>query len=116
MSQGKYQLLHVTACMCIVNQTIEPEMWQLNKIVVPQIMAHWEDVAYNSLHYSIPTVEAIEAKHKSDPKKCCQELLKGWLSTKNEAGSKTWEVLLKQLKEVPELTASVEHIMKQLVP
>jgi len=89
-------------------------MWKLTKIVVPQIMAHWEDVAYTSLHYGIPAVEAIEAKHKGDPKKCCQDLLKDWLSTENGVGPKTWEVLLKQLKEVPELAASVEHIMKQL--
>ena len=31
-------------------------------------MAHWEDVAY-SLHYDIPTVEGIDTKQKSDPKK-----------------------------------------------
>ena len=44
-------------------------MWQENKIVVPRIMAYWEDVAYNSLHYDIPTVEGIDVTHKSDPKK-----------------------------------------------
>ena len=77
-------------------------------------MAHWEDVAYNSLHYDIPKVEGIEAKHKGVPKKCCQELLKDWLSTDHGVGPKTWETLLKQLKEVPELTASVENIVKDL--
>ena len=89
-------------------------MWQLNKIVVPQVMAHWEDVAYTSLHYDIPTVDGIIAKHKGDPKKCCQELFKDWLSTDRGVGPKTWKVLLKQLKEVSELTASVEKITEQL--
>ena len=90
-------------------------MWQLNKIVVPLIMAYWEDVAYNSLHYDIPTVDGIEAKHNKDPKKCCQELFKHWLNTNSRVGPKTWETLLKQLKEVPELTASLEKITKQLL-
>ena len=90
-------------------------MWQLNKIVVPLIMANWEDVAYNSLHYDIPTVEGIEATHNKDPKKCCQEMFKHWLKTNSGVGPKTWETLLKQLKEVPELTASLENITKQLL-
>ena len=81
--------------------------------MVPLIMAHWEDVAYNSLHYDIPTVKGIDAKHKSDPKKCCQQLLKDWLSSDHGVGSKTWDTLLKQLEEVPELTASVEIIIKK---
>ena len=77
-------------------------------------MAHWEDVAY-SLHYDIPTVDGIDAKQKSDPKKCCQQLLKDWLSTDHGVGPKTWDTLLKQLKEVPELMASIEIIKKQLI-
>ena len=60
-------------------------MWQLNKIVVPQIMGHWDNVAYTSLLYDIPTVEGIITEHKSNPKKCCQGLLKDWLSMKSVA-------------------------------
>ena len=83
-------------------------------MVVPLIMAHWEDVAYNSLHYDILTVNVIDAKHASNPKKCCKELLKDWLSTDHGVVPKTWETLLKQLKEVPEVAASVEEISKRL--
>jgi len=90
-------------------------MWKLTKIVVPQIMAHWEDVAYNSLHYDVPTVAAIDAKHKGDPKKCCQELFKDWLSTDNGINPKTWQTLLKQFKQVEELAASVENIENQII-
>ena len=95
--------------------TIEPEMWQLNKFVVPQIAACWEDVAYNSLHFDIPTVDTIGEKHKNDPKKCCQEMLKHWLSSDSKVGPKTWETLLKQLKEVEQLKASVEEIQKKIL-
>ena len=88
-------------------------MWQLNKIVVSQIVAFWKDVAY-SLRYGIPIVDAIKVKHKDDPKSCCQELLEDWLSTEHGMRPKSWETLLRQLKEVSELAASVEHITEQL--
>ena len=93
---------------------LEPEMWKLNTIVVPQIMAHWEDVAYSSLRYDIPKVKGIKEKHKDDPRKCCRELFIDWLSTENGINPKTWETLLKQLKEVPDLAASVESIAERI--
>ena len=37
-----------------------PEMWQLSKIVIPEIKANWKDVAYISLHYDISKVKSIE--------------------------------------------------------
>ena len=77
-------------------------------------MPHWDDVAYISLHYDVSTVERIEASHKGEPKRCCQILLKDWLTTNNGVGPKTWETLLKQLKEVEQLTASVEKIENNL--
>ena len=93
---------------------LEPEMWNLYEIVVPQIMAHWEEVAYVSLRYKISTVQGIEASCKADPKKCCQALFKNWLTTSNGISPKTWETLLKQLQKVEELTASVEEIKKKI--
>ena len=89
-------------------------MWQLNKIVVPIVMAHWKDVAYNSLHFDIHEVEAIEAKHNNS-REFCRELLKDWLTTNNGITPKTWQTLLKQLKEVEELAASVEKIEEQIL-
>jgi len=89
-------------------------MWQLNKIVVPQVMAHWKDVAYNSLHYDFIKVKAIKEKHNDDPKKCCQELFEDWLSTQNEVSLKTWKELIEQLKEVDELTQSIDTIIQKL--
>ena len=89
-------------------------MWQLYKFVVPLIIPHWEDVAYISLHYDVAAVERIETSHKGEPKKFCQVLLKDWLSTNNGVGPKTWDTLLKQLKEIDELVASVEEIETNL--
>ena len=93
---------------------IEPEMWKLNTIVVPLIVAHWEDVAYSSLRYDIHKVNEIKGKHKDDPRKCCRELFIDWLSTENGINPKTWETLLKQLKQVPDLAASVESITEKI--
>ena len=90
-------------------------MWQLSKIVIPEIKANWKDVAYTSLHYDIPKVRSIEEKHCNDPKKCCRELFEDWLCTCKEGKSKTWETLIQQLKEIEELKASVEKIVKLLI-
>ena len=40
--------------------TTEPQMWRLERNVIPQIMAHWQDVACHSLHYDVSIVTAIE--------------------------------------------------------
>jgi len=89
-------------------------MRQLNKVVCSS--TNYGPLGRCCLYFITLWYSCKEAKPigKGNPKKCCQELLKDWLSTDNGVGPKTWEVLLKQLKEVPELTASVEHIMKQV--
>ena len=89
-------------------------MWQLNEIVVPRVNTHWEDIAYTSLRYDIPEVDGIKAKHKDDPRMCCQELFKDWLSTEHGVSPKTWKKFLDQLKKVSQLTASVEDIMEAM--
>ena len=89
-------------------------MGDLNKIVVPKINAYWEDVAY-ALCFKIHTVEFITSKHYGDPKKCCKELLKNWLSTSNGVRPKNWSTLLSKLKDVEELVAAREEIMKELI-
>ena len=90
-------------------------MWQLNKVVVPKIKAYWEDVAY-SLRFDILEVEGIKNTHKDDGKKCCQRVLINWLSTDKGISPKIWETLIKQIKEVEELTASAEVMLEQLIP
>ena len=83
-------------------------MGDINKIVVPRIQAEWEDFAY-ALHYEIPAVQNISAKHNENPKKCCRELFIDWLSTDHGDGPKTWKTLIGKLKEVDELAAAISE-------
>lgn len=96
--------------MCI----LEPEMGDFNYIVVPKISHLWDEVAY-TLHYEISTVSSISNKHNDDPKKCCKELLKDWLSSNNGATPKLWSTFINKLKKVGDLTAAREEIIKELV-
>ena len=81
---------------------------------MPQIQAHWENVAYISLRYNIQTVEAIQKKHQNDVKKCCQELFKIWLTTAHGVKPKTWSTLITRLKKVEELMSATEVIENNL--
>ena len=94
---------------------LEPAIGDLFEFVVPQINAHWEDVAFTALRYDIPTVEGIQAKHLNNVKKCCQEMFKIWLTTSHGVKPKTWSTLLTQLKKVEELVAVTEVIEKRLM-
>ena len=94
----------------------EPEMFDLQKIVLPKIQAYWKDVAY-ALCYKIEDVENLEAKHNKDPRKCCQDFFIDWLKTSHgdRAGSKTWSTLLNAIKDVVELTRAKEEIFKEIL-
>jgi len=90
-------------------------MGDLNKLVVPEVKAYWKDVAY-ALYYKINMVDGIEELHKGNPRKCCQELFKDWLTTNHgkRAGSKTWSTLLGAIESVEDLVSSKECIVKEL--
>ena len=87
-------------------------MGELNKIVIPKIQAEWEDVAY-ALVYDIPTVNGIKEKYTANPRKCCKELFKDWLSTDHGARPKTWSTLLDKLHDIDELAAAYNEIMDE---
>ena len=92
----------------------KPQMMDLNRYVIPRIAAEWEDVAY-ALHFDIPTVDSIHQRYHSDPKRCCKELFKVWLSRNEGVSPKIWATLLNQLKQIEELTATEEHIRQKLL-
>lgn len=98
---------------------IEPDMFDLAKIVIPKIMTKWEFIA-EALRYDISTIEAIKLKEQNDPKQCCREFFKDWLTTKNgeKAGPKVWSTLLDTLKKVDEIgtdiTEEITTKVKQL--
>jgi len=91
----------------------EPEMADINRIIIPRIQAEWEDVAY-ALRYKIHNVMAIKEKHKEDPRKCCRELFINWLSTDCGVSPKNWSVLLKKLHEVENLARVTNDIVEIL--
>ena len=88
--------------------SVEPDMFDLSKIVIPKIMNEWEYIA-EALRYDLAAIKSIKDKEREDPKKCCQEFFKDWLMTNNgaRAGPKVWSTLLHALKEVDEISADI---------
>ena len=114
---GQYILIIVCFVIGVLTKYLEPEMKDINKIVVPRIQAEWEDVAF-ALRYEISRVDAIKANNKDNSKKCCKELFINWLSTKHGVGPKTWSTLIKELKEISDLEETIkeiEELAKKLV-
>ena len=96
---------------------VEPYMTELTKIVTPRIMNQWECIA-DALYYRLPTIEAIKQKGHENPKQCCREFFKDWLTTNNgnRAGPKVWSTLISALKEVDEIaTDIVDDIVKEVL-
>lgn len=91
-------------------------MHELTKFVIPKIMNEWEDVAF-ALRYDIEIIKCIKTKERGDPKECCREFFKDWLSTNNgtRGGQKTWSTLIKKLEEMKGISVdTVEEICKKV--
>ena len=73
----------------------------------------WKTVA-DFLDYDINTIEVITKKYKGDPEECCDGLFRDWLSTDHGAAPKTWDTLLKALKDIDKLATAVSDIKKDL--
>ena len=91
----------------------EPEMADLLDVVIPVIKAEWEDVGHR-LRFGIHEIDTIDEKHKSDPYKCCRELLKDWLRSNRGVNPKNWCTLINVIGKIPHLTAAKETIIKEL--
>ena len=87
-------------------------MWELTKIVIPKIKAHWEGLAY-CMGYSIGEVEEFDKEGKGDLHECCEKLFINWLTTSHGTKPKTYQTLLDHLKKI-DLTAASEAIEKEL--
>ena len=87
-------------------------MWHLIQIVIPKIQSEWEDVAY-SMQYDINIVKTIKEDGQNS-EKCCKKLFEHWLTTSHGVTPKTWFVLLRRIKEVNSLKATVETIEEEL--
>ena len=93
---------------------LEPTIFQINEIVIPEVFQKWNTVAY-ALDYDSSTILAIGYKHNKKPKKCCEELFMDWLSTNNGSKPKTWQTLLHKLEEIKELYSVTGGIRKKLI-
>ena len=86
-------------------------MWKLKKLVIPEVKAHWEDLAY-SMDYKTAQIQAIKRDGK-DVSERCTKLLQDWLETNHGCAPKTWGKLVEKIKDVDELYAATERIKKK---
>ena len=87
----------------------KPSMQDIITIVVPRIMAEWQNVGF-CLSIDQHTIEAIEKDHKYC-ETCCKNLLKRWLCTSHNP---TWKRLIDGIKKLKDLTAAAEGIETDL--
>ena len=88
-------------------------MWELTKIVIPKIKAHWEELAY-SMRYSVEEVEAFKRDGK-DLHDCCKKLFINWLMTSHGPEPKNYETLLIHIKKIEDLVNKSEEIEEELI-
>ena len=95
------------------NIHVAPEMWDLINIVIPKVKASWVELAY-SMGYSVNDVRGFERDGRSLDEQC-RKLFEDWLTTGRGCTPKTWQTLLKQIRQVNDLTAAAEEIEKELI-
>ena len=83
-------------------------MWKLKKLVIPEVKAHWEDLAY-SMDYETAQINAMKRDGK-DVSEQCTKLFEDWLTTNHGCTPKTWQKLLERIEDVDELYAGAERI------
>ena len=85
----------------------------INRIVIPRIAPHWEEVAYELL---IPdeSIETFKSDSKGNTKGCCLKMFKAWIHSRVGALPKTWEKLMMAISNVEELQRATEQIKDEL--
>jgi len=98
-------------CICIMC-CLEPDPWIFTKIIIPKIKAEWRDFAL-SLRLPTSEISTIE-KESCNSKDLCQRLISKWLDTSLGCTPKTWQTLLKCIKDVDDLATAAEEICIEL--
>jgi len=85
----------------------------VNRIVLPRIASHWEEVACELL---IPdeNIETFGSDSKGDTKACCKEMLKAWKRSGIGASPKTWKKLISAISNIEDLQRVSEQIIDEL--
>ena len=99
--------------MCVMILLTEVEMWELTEIVIPNVMAKWERLAY-CMRYKHREVEAFR-KDSQDLKECCMKLFGDWLETGHGPVPKTYQTLLNCIKKIKDLEAASKEIEMELI-
>ena len=90
-------------------------MKHLHELVIPKIHSHWKKVAA-TFGYSQETIEMMDEKWNGvNAIQCCEDLLRDWLCKEDSSHSRSWEVLINNLKQVQQLIAPVKRIEKDVV-
>ena len=92
----------------------EPNMKWMHKVVIPKINYCWRKVA-DYLDYPFEKKREIEERQRGDPYDCCAELMEDWLASDRGVKPKTWHKLVSVLKEIEELSSSVNSIEQHLL-
>ena len=85
----------------------------LHEIVIPKIAAKWSRVA-DYLEYEVEFKEIIEVDCHHKAMDCCAYLLQDWLVNNRGVSPKSWSTLIRVLREIKSLTATVEKIVEEL--
>ena len=88
-------------------------MHELTEIVVPNVMAKWERLAY-CMRYKPRDVETFR-KDSRDSEECCMRLFTNWLESAHGPTPKTYQTLLNHIKKIDDLIAASEEIERRLI-
>ena len=91
----------------------EVEMWEITEIVIPNVMAKWEQLAY-CMRYKPREVRAFR-KDSQDLKECCMKLFSDWLETDHGPVPKTYQTLLNCIKKITDLQGASKEIEMELI-
>ena len=100
--------------MLVILSFTEPSMKWMHKVIIPRVCYCWRMVA-DYLEYPVEKRKEIEERQHGDPYKCCAELMEDWLTSDRGVTPKTWHKLMSVLKEVGELSSSVNSIEQCLI-
>ena len=88
-------------------------MWELTRIIIPKVKAQWKELAY-CMRYSIGDVDGFDREGR-DLTDRCEKLFGNWLTTNHGPTPKTYQTLLKYIKDVDNLAAASEEIEEELI-
>ena len=99
--------------LCKFCNLVEPSIEELRRIVVPEVKAHWKDLAY-SMGYEIAAVKGIDSDGRNVGDRCIG-LFEDWLEFPRSCTPKTWKTLIERIRNVDELYAAADRIQKKLL-